>query len=105
MPERSRSLHPFSGTPRRPSGDGGVLGGVQWGVLHVWERATDSVTSEGAIHAESLRRDLPAVARSLQDVLGQRLTAVVAGVADAKAVGKWIKGSRVPHPDAERRLR
>jgi len=43
--------------------------------------------------------------RSLQDVLGQRLVAVIAGVNDAKAVGKWARGERSPHPDAERRLR
>src|SRR5438876_11264358 len=61
--------------------------------------------SEDAIYAESLRLALPAVARSVQDVLGQRLVAVITGVADAKAVGKWARGARVPHPDAERRLR
>lgn len=60
---------------------------------------------EGAIHAVSLRLDLPAVARSLQDILGQRLVAVIADVADAKAVGKWARGTRTPHPNAERRLR
>lgn len=30
---------------------------------------------------------------------------MVAGVADAKAVGKWAKGQRLPHTDAELRLR
>ncbi len=45
------------------------------------------------------------VAARLQEVLGQRLAAVVAGVSDAKAVGQWARGSRAPHPDAERRLR
>ncbi|HEY3190542.1 MAG TPA: hypothetical protein VGJ70_23825 [Solirubrobacteraceae bacterium] len=45
------------------------------------------------------------MARSLQDLLGQRLVAVIAGVADAKAVGKWARRTRSPHPDAERRLR
>jgi hypothetical protein len=29
----------------------------------------------------------------------------VAGVGDVKAVGKWARGQRTPHPDAERRLR
>ena len=31
--------------------------------------------------------------------------AVIAGVSDAKAVGKWARGERSPHPEAERRLR
>ena len=56
-------------------------------------------------HALATRLPLPALVRSLQDVLGQRLVAVIASVADAKAVGKWAKGERAPHPDAERRLR
>jgi hypothetical protein len=33
------------------------------------------------------------------------MVAVIAGVSDAKAVGKWARGERAPHPDAERRLR
>ncbi|HEV8633660.1 MAG TPA: XRE family transcriptional regulator [Chloroflexota bacterium] len=64
-----------------------------------------SVTAEQAVHGLATRLELPALVRSLQDVLGQRLVAVVAGVADAKAVGKWARGERAPHPDAERRLR
>jgi len=52
-----------------------------------------------------MRASVPEIATSLQEVLGQRLTAVVAGVNDAKAVGQWARGLRVPHPDAERRLR
>lgn len=31
--------------------------------------------------------------------------AVIAGVSDAKAVGKWARGQRTPHPVAELRLR
>jgi erythromycin esterase-like protein len=64
-----------------------------------------SVTAEQAVHGLATHLELPALVRSLQDVLGQRLVAVVAGVSDAKAVGKWARGERAPHPDAERRLR
>lgn len=64
-----------------------------------------SVTAEQAVHGLATRLELPALVRSLQDVLGQRLVALVAGVSDAKAVGKWARGERAPHPDAERRLR
>jgi hypothetical protein len=56
-------------------------------------------------HGLATRLDLPVLVRSLQDVLGQRLVAVIAGVSDAKAVGKWARGTRAPHPDTERRLR
>jgi hypothetical protein len=64
-----------------------------------------SATAEQAVHGLATRLELPALVRSLQDVLGQRLVAVVAGVGDAKAVGKWARGARTPHPDAELRLR
>lgn len=64
-----------------------------------------NVVSEQAVHRLATRLELPALVRSLQDVLGQRMVAVIAGVSDAKAVGKWARGERVPHPDAERRLR
>ena len=64
-----------------------------------------NATTEQAAHSLATRLDLPALVRSLQDVLGQRLVAVIGGVSDAKAVGKWAKGERTPHLDAERRLR
>src|ERR671939_1340494 len=60
---------------------------------------------EQASHARTARLGLPAIVGSLQDILGQRLVAVIAGVSDAKAVGKWARGERSPHPEAERRLR
>jgi len=64
-----------------------------------------NVTVEQAAHGLATRLELPALVRSLQDVLGQRLVAVIAGVNDAKAVGKWARRERSPHPEAERRLR
>ena len=62
-------------------------------------------TIEQAVHGLATRLEIAALVRSLQDVLGQRLVAVIAQVSDVKAVGKWARGERVPHPDAERRLR
>src|SRR5438105_15753639 len=56
-------------------------------------------------HTRAMRASVPEIATRLQEVLGQRLTAVVAGVNDAEAVGQWARGLRAPHPDAERRLR
>src|SRR5579859_1189830 len=64
-----------------------------------------SAATEQAAHSLATRLELRALVRSLQDVLGQRMVAVIAGVSDAKAVGKWARGERTPHPDAERRLR
>jgi hypothetical protein len=64
-----------------------------------------ATTTEQAVHGQSARAPLSAIASYLQDVLGQRLTAVVAGVSDAKAVGKWARGGRVPHPRTALRLR
>jgi hypothetical protein len=64
-----------------------------------------NVATAQAVHGLATRLQVPALVRSLQDVLGQRLVAVIAGVNDAKAVGKWARGERSPHPDAERRLR
>ncbi len=60
---------------------------------------------EQAVHGQAARTPISQVAAYLQDVLGQRLAAVVAGVSDAKAVGKWAKGGRSPQPDSELRLR
>jgi hypothetical protein len=60
---------------------------------------------EQVIHARSTRLGVPTIVGSLQDILGQRLVAVIAGVSDAKAVGKWARGERSPHPEAEQRLR
>lgn len=63
------------------------------------------VALEQVVHGRAVRLTVPAIVGSLQDVLGQRLVAVIAGVSDAKAVGKWARGERSPHADAEQRLR
>jgi hypothetical protein len=63
------------------------------------------VAIEQVAHDRAVRLTVPAIVGSLQDVLGQRLVAVLADISDAKAVGKWARGERSPHPDAEQRLR
>lgn len=60
---------------------------------------------EQAIHGRATRLGVSVIVGSLQDILGQRLVAVIASVSDAKAVGKWARGERSPHPVAEQRLR
>src|SRR5512142_1541237 len=62
-------------------------------------------TLEQAVYGQAARTPIAQVAAYLQDVLGQRLTAVIAETRDAKAVGKWARGQRAPQPDAELRLR
>lgn len=62
-------------------------------------------TIEKVAHEQAVRQDLPGVVLYLNEVLGSRLTAVVAGVSDAKAVKEWAKGERTPHPDTAQRLR
>jgi hypothetical protein len=42
---------------------------------------------------------------NLQEVLGQRLTAVVTGTKDARTLRAWAQGQRSPSEEAERRLR
>ncbi len=56
-------------------------------------------------HEQAVRAPIAEVATYVQRVLGQRWTAYLAGVSDAKAVGKWAKGTRKPQPDSERKLR
>lgn len=63
------------------------------------------MTAEQAAYAGATRRPIAAVAAYVQETLGQRLTAVTVGVSDAKAVGKWARGERRPHPEAAQRLR
>jgi hypothetical protein len=58
-----------------------------------------------ATHRQAIRGDAASIASALQDLLGQQLTAVIAGVAEARAVADWARGSRKPHPKAEERLR
>jgi len=56
-------------------------------------------------HQRAVRASVGEAAAFLQELVGQKLTAVVAGVGDSKAVGKWARGERAPRGEAERRLR
>lgn len=64
-----------------------------------------AIRAEADSHTAAIRASVPTIAKELEHLLGQRLTAVIAGVSDAKAVAKWARGERVPRPDAEQRLR
>lgn len=57
------------------------------------------------VSEEATRLGIDAVAAYLQQQLGQKLTAYVAGVADAKMVGRWAAGKAQPRDEREMRLR
>ncbi|MBI3972537.1 MAG: XRE family transcriptional regulator [Chloroflexi bacterium] len=69
------------------------------------QEAATSRAVEEAAYRESVQLPIADIAQRLQQVLGQRLVAVLAGVSDAKAVGRWARGERAPHPANETRLR
>ncbi|HZQ99937.1 MAG TPA: XRE family transcriptional regulator [Chloroflexota bacterium] len=56
-------------------------------------------------HDRAVRAAPSELAARLQAVLGQKLTALLAGTPDPKAVGEWTRGARAPHPGKEARLR
>jgi hypothetical protein len=58
-----------------------------------------------AAHGDAVRQDVAQIAAALQETLGQSLTAFVVDVRNTRAVGKWARGERAPHPQAEQRLR
>jgi hypothetical protein len=56
-------------------------------------------------HRTTIESSTEDIAAYLQEVLGQKLTAYVAGVSDPKAVARWAAGERKPRSDSEERLR
>ena len=56
-------------------------------------------------HERAVRASAPEMATYLQDLFGQKLTALMVGSGDPKAVGKWARGEREPHPAVQERLR
>src|SRR5687767_1634657 len=55
-------------------------------------------------HQRAMRSSPAEMAAHLQDLFGQKLTALMTGVDHPKTVGKWVAG-QVPHPANLRRLR
>jgi hypothetical protein len=55
---------------------------------------------------QAVTKDFAAVASDLQEILGQRLVAYVAGVGSPKSVGRWATGVTAPQrDDAKQRVR
>ena len=61
--------------------------------------------SESTITHAHIDRSVSDIAGVLQSHLGQKLVAHMAGLADAKAIGKYARSERTPQTDAEKRLR
>lgn len=56
-------------------------------------------------HKQAVNLEIAEVAGYLQENLGQRLTALLAGLSDPKGVGRWARGENRPQPPMDRRLR
>ncbi len=55
---------------------------------------------------EAATRPVPEIAAYLQGTVGQRVAAAIAGLADAKQIGRYARGGGPePHRSTERRLR
>ena len=72
----------------------------------------DSVPAAGSAHRlldraheRAVRAQPPQMAAFLQELIGQRWTAVMVGIGDPKAIGKWARGERSPRGEAVERLR
>jgi len=66
---------------------------------------TDTSVRSQRAHRASVEVATSDMAQYLREVLGPKLTAYIADVADQKAVGRWASGTRKPQPRAEERLR
>jgi len=56
-------------------------------------------------HRQTTESTIEQIAKYLEEVLGRKLVATLAGVQDPKAVGRWAAGERAPRPSGEERLR
>ncbi len=56
-------------------------------------------------HRKAVESSIADVVGYLQEVLGQKLVAYIAGVADPRTVGRWAAGDRAPRAEHEQRLR
>ena len=56
-------------------------------------------------HRRTVKLEIADIVRFLQNTLGSKLTAYIAGVIDAKMVGKWAGGTNTPGAEREKRLR
>ena len=56
-----------------------------------------TTTPHSRAHDTAVRTPIREIARELQGLLGQKYTALLAGIRDPKAVGEWARDERAPH--------
>jgi hypothetical protein len=56
-------------------------------------------------HRKAVESTIQDVVGYMQEVLGQKLVAYIAGVSDPRTVGRWAAGERTPRAEHEQRLR
>jgi hypothetical protein len=70
-------------------------------VSEVEDPVPETVTDQQRhAHARVTRQGIAVTAAALQELFGQRLVAVIAGVKDVKAVGRWARGDDIPRDQA-----
>jgi hypothetical protein len=69
------------------------------------ERVVGSVEGLQELERTAQIEGIAQIAASLQERLGQRVTAYLSGIRDAKMVGRWARGKAKPRELAELRLR
>jgi hypothetical protein len=67
--------------------------------------STLTVKKQHAADVQAMRNPIEKVSSELQELLGQKLTAYLAGLKDPKVVGLWAKKKAVPRDLPARRLR
>lgn len=65
----------------------------------------DLRTRTDSAHRTQVSFEIADIAAFLQETLGQRLVAFMAGVSDPKTVGQWIRGAQRPRHESEEHLR
>jgi len=70
-------------------------------------RATVETTARLDLQAftEATRSPFPYVVKDVSGLLGPKLVAYIAGVAETRALQQWVDGSRPKDPETEKRLR
>ncbi|OWA03986.1 XRE family transcriptional regulator [Streptomyces sp. CS113] len=61
--------------------------------------------ADARAHRNAAEMSTAEIARFLQDTFSQRIVALIAGIEDAKQVGRWAGGRNAPRVDAEFRMR
>jgi plasmid stabilization system protein ParE len=65
-----------------------------------------TVSAAHQLDVEASSRSIRDIAAYLQDTVGQRIAAAIAGLADAKQIGRYVRDDGPqPHGTTERRLR